>query len=181
MDLKEIDILQLVKGCINQERKAQEKLYRSYYAAMMRICLRFTKNEQDALTLLNTGFLKVFKSIHLFEPKYASLYTWARTIIVNACLDYIKASKKIVETKELEVATEVEIPPDIVSKMHSEDVLKKIRELPPATANVFNLYVIEGYNHKEIADMLTISEGTSKWHLSEARKQLKIKLTLIDV
>jgi RNA polymerase sigma factor (sigma-70 family) len=179
LSLQEKDILLLIEGCINQERKAQERLYRNYYAALMRICLRFTKNEQDALTMLNTGFLKVFKSIHLFEPKYVSLYTWARTIIIRVCLDYIKANKKTWETKELDIATEVEIPPEIISKMHSEDLLKKIRELPPATASVFNLYVIEGYNHKEIAKLLTISEGTSKWHLSEARKQLKIKLNLI--
>jgi RNA polymerase sigma factor (sigma-70 family) len=181
LQIIETDIPLIVQGCINNERRAQEQLYRGYYASMMSICQRFTKNEQDALAILNQGFLKVFKNVQKYESMYASLYTWIRTIIINTCLDHIKANKTHFESREIEVAHEVEIPPEVIDKMNSGELLKKIRELPPATATVFNLYVVEGYNHREIAQILQISEGTSKWHLSDARKQLqqKIKMTTI--
>ncbi len=155
---------------------AQEQLYRSFYRVMMNLCLRYTKNEADAMEVLNTGFYKVFKNIERYEPAQASLYTWIRTVIINSCLDFIKSKQKEIQAKELEEAEMIDIPPDVISKIKATAILELVRQLPPATQAVFNLYVIEGYSHKEIAQLLQISDGTSKWHLSEARKILQALL-----
>jgi RNA polymerase sigma factor (sigma-70 family) len=140
---------------------------------MMTLCLRYTKNEQDAVEVLNTGFFKVFKNIQRYEPAQASLYTWIRTIVINSCLDFIKSKQRLEQHKELDEAMDADIPADVVNKIRAEELLLLVRQLPPATQAVFNLYVIEGYNHKEIGKLLNISEGTSKWHLSEGRKSLQ--------
>jgi RNA polymerase sigma-70 factor (ECF subfamily) len=140
---------------------------------MMTLCLRYTKNESDAMEVLNTGFYKVFKNITRYDGAQASLYTWIRTIIINSCLDFIKTNQKKISTEEMDKAGEVHIPAEAILKMKADELLKLVRELPPATQAVFNLYVLEGYNHGEIAKLLQISEGTSKWHLSEARKKLQ--------
>jgi RNA polymerase sigma-70 factor (ECF subfamily) len=170
---EEQNIDNIISGCKAGNRKAQEQLYRSYYRAMMNLCLRYTKNEMDALEALNTGFYKVYKNIHRYDVAKASLYTWMRTIIINSCLDLIKVQKDGSATGELDQAVTVHVPPAVVAKMSAAEILQLVRQLPPATQAVFNLYVIEGYNHAEIAVLTGTSEGTSKWHLSEARKKLQ--------
>ena len=139
---------------------------------MMQLCLRYTKNEHDATEVLNNGFLKIFLNINKYEPLRASLYTWVRSIIVNSCIDFIKQKEKI-KHRELKDAKEVQVNADIIEKMDSLTLLNYIRQLTPATQAVFNLYVMEGFSHKEIGELLNISAGTSKWHLSEARKNLQ--------
>ncbi|HEY2721423.1 MAG TPA: sigma-70 family RNA polymerase sigma factor [Chitinophagaceae bacterium] len=166
-----IDIL--IEGCKNDDRRAQELLYRKFYRALMSLCLLYTKNETDALEVLNTGFYKVFKSIGKYNAARSSFYTWSRTIIMNSCLDFIKAHAGKVVTGELDAAVNVDIAPGIISKISADEILQLVRQLSPATRVVFNLYVMEGYSHSEIASRLAISEGTSKWHLSEARKKLQ--------
>lgn len=140
---------------------------------MVTICLRYTKNDEDAVEVLNNGFLKVFKNIQRYDSSQASLYTWIRTIVIHGCLDFIKQKQKLEKVSELTEDAEVHVAPEVISKMKTAELLEGVRTLPPATQAVFNLYVIEGYNHKEIAQLLSISEGTSKWHLSEARKNLQ--------
>lgn len=173
MDQGGENINTIISGCKRNDRRSQELLYRNFYGAMMSFCLRYTQNEQDALEVLNTGFYKVFKNIDRYDERKAALYTWIRTIILNTCLDFIKAKNGRIVQHELDQAAKVDLPPDVFSKMSSHDILQLVRKLPPATQAVFNLYVMEGYAHKEIGELLQISEGTSKWHLSEARKQLQ--------
>jgi RNA polymerase sigma factor (sigma-70 family) len=170
---EEQNIHNIISGCKKDDRQAQEKLYRSYYRAMMTLCLRYTKNEADALEVMNTGFYKVFKNINRYDASQATLYTWIRAIIINSCLDFIKSKDARIETGELDKAADIDLPPAIISKMSSAEILQLIRQLPPATQAVFNLYIMEGYNHGEIAELMRISEGTSKWHLSTARKKLQ--------
>jgi len=167
------DIDSIIDGCQNNDRKAQEQFYRKFYRAMMTLCLRYTKNETDALEVLNTGFYKVFKNIDKYDSRQASVYTWIRAIIINSCLDFIKANENKIEARELGDGIKIDLPPDIISRMSANEILQLVRQLSPATQAVFNLYVIEGYNHKEIGALMKISEGTSKWHLSEARKKLQ--------
>jgi RNA polymerase sigma factor (sigma-70 family) len=167
------DIQAIIEGCKKDDRKAQEQLYRNYYRAMMNLCLRYTKNETDALEVLNTGFYKVYKNISRFDAAKASLYTWIRTIIINSCLDYIKAKQTLSVAGELEQAANIHVPPAAISSLSAMEILKMVRDLAPATQAVFNLYVMEGYNHAEIGKLTGTSEGTSKWHLSEARKKLQ--------
>ncbi len=171
----------IIKGCQKGDRKAQEQLYKNYYQAMITLCLRYTKNDADAVEVLNTGFFRVFKNIGQFNQGKASLYTWIRAIIINSCLDSIKAKQKARQYYEIDEAVEVEIPADVFNKIKATELLQLVRRLPPATQGVFNLYAIEGYSHKEIAGMMGISEGTSKWHLSEARKSLKQMLETVEV
>jgi RNA polymerase sigma factor (sigma-70 family) len=173
--------IELVNGCINNNRRAQEQLYKQFYGAMTSICLRYTRNEEDAIEVLHNGFLKVYKNIHTYDAGKASLYTWIRTIVVNSAIDFIRQRGKFHNTIEWEKAEEPAIEADAVQRMSSRELLKLVQQLSPATQGVFNLYVVEGYNHREIANLLGISEGTSKWHLSEARKQLQHLLQTLQV
>ena len=173
--------INIIRGCQQNNRKAQEALYKSYYKAMVTICLRYTKNEEDAVEVLNSGFLKVFQNIQRYDPAQASLYTWIRTIVVNSCLDFIRKKSRAEQHQELSNAAEVHVPAEAISRMKAAELLTLVRSLPPSTGAVFNLYVIEGYNHKEIGSLLNISEGTSKWHLSEGRKRLQQKIKLQDI
>jgi RNA polymerase sigma-70 factor (ECF subfamily) len=167
------DNINIINGCKQGDQKAQEKLYRDYYKVMMTVCLRYTRNNEDAVEVLNSGFFKVFKSIQRYDSSQASLYTWIRTIIINSCLDFVKQKQKMERVYELNEDVEVHIAPDVISKMKGEELLEQMRKLAPATQAVFNLYSVEGYNHKEIGQLLNISIGTSKWHLSEARRILQ--------
>jgi RNA polymerase sigma-70 factor (ECF subfamily) len=170
---EEEHILQIIEGCKKDDRKAQEQLYRSYYRAMMTLCLRYTKNESDAMEALNSGFYKVYKNISRYDSRKATLYTWIRTIIIHSCLDKVNSNQSVSGTGEMEQAASIHVPPAAIAALSATEILQLARELPPATQAVFNLYVIEGFTHPEIATLMKISEGTSKWHLSEARKKLQ--------
>lgn len=148
---------------------------------MASICLRYTRNHEDAIEVLHNGFLKVFKNIHTYDMGKASLYTWVRTIIINSAIDFVRQRGKFHTHIELEKVDEPAIDADAIQRMSSHEVLRLVQKLSPATQTVFNLYVVEGYNHREIANLLGISEGTSKWHLSEARKQLQKLLQTLQV
>ena len=169
-------INEIIAGCRKNDRKAQERLYRSFYESMMNLCVRYTKEEDDAKLVLNTGFLKVFKNIDKYDSQKAVLYTWIRTIIINSCIDHIKSNQKTIVSSELNETDAIYADAEANTKIDANEILHLIRSLSAATQAVFNLYVVEGYGHKEIADILQISEGTSKWHLSEARKNLKMQL-----
>ena len=173
---KEKQEIDIINGCKKRSRKSQEQLYKNYYRVMATLCLRYTRNETDAVEVLNNGFLKVFNNIDRYEPGKASLYTWIRTIVINSCLDFIKAKQRLEPLNELNEASEVHVPAEVISKMKASELIDLVRQLPPSSQTVFNLYEIEGYNHKEIAELLGISAGTSKWHLSEARKVLQQKI-----
>jgi RNA polymerase sigma factor (sigma-70 family) len=166
----------IIDGCKRDERKAQEQLYLYFYDAMMNLCVRYTKSESDAEHILNDGFLRVFKNIQQYDSSKGAPYTWIYRIVMNCCLYYFKSKRTAFTENELEHAEEVYIEPEVDIKLKEAEILHLIRNLPAATQAVFNLYIIDGYAHKEIATMLEISEGTSKWHLNEARKRLKLQL-----
>jgi len=141
---------------------------------MIAICMRYTRHEEDALEVLHNGYMKVFKHLSSYDASKASLYTWIKTIMVNSAIDFIRARQKFKNQVELKDTHEAgSIDNEAIQRMGSSELLKLIQKLPMATQTVFNLYVIEGYNHREIGDILGISDGTSKWHLSEARRLLK--------
>jgi len=173
--------IELINGCINNNRKAQEHLYKKFYEPITSICLRYTRNQEDAIEVLHNGFLKVFKNIHTYDVSRASLYTWIRTIVINSAIDFVRQRGKFHTNIELEKVEEPAIDADAIQRMSAHEVLQLVQQLSPATQTVFNLYVVEGYNHREIANLLGISEGTSKWHLSEARKQLQKLLQTLQV
>ncbi len=166
-----------VAGCVRNERKSQELLYRRHFPTMIQMCLRYTNGDKDtALEILNDGFLRVFKKIDSFGFK-GSLEGWIRRIVFHAISDYFKQNNAYFENIVLS-----EVLPEVnkggyteggLSNLFYDDLIKMIDFLPPATREVFRLYAIEGFNHPEIGEKLHISVGTSKWHLSMARTQLK--------
>ena len=148
---------------------------------MSSLCIRYIHNEQDAMQVLNDGFLKVFKNIHIYDPFKAGLYTWIRKIVINTALDFLR-TKPIAYTSNIsDIAEEPAFENITIQKMDADELLQNIKQLPAATQLVFNLYTIEGFNHREIAEMLGISEGTSKWHLSEARKLLRVMIMKMQI
>ncbi|WP_293741379.1 sigma-70 family RNA polymerase sigma factor [uncultured Pedobacter sp.] len=163
----------LIKGCKANERQAQEGLYKLYYADMLRICFRYLKSDDLAQDALNTGFLKIFQHIQTFDAKKGEFGAWIRTVMVRSCIDIGRREAKFNETVSPDEIEEIFIQPSVLDKLFVEDLLKSIRLLPTATQLVFNLSVIDGYSHKEIGEHLNITESTSRWHLSEAKKQLR--------
>lgn len=168
------EVKTLVEGCKENKRLAQEKLYKKYYGSMMVLAMRFLTNKDDALEVLNTGFLKVFQSIHNY--KYSgSLYSWIYTIVRFTIIDFMRKKIAYKETHTINeiVENKVYACEGAVEKLKVQDLLKMLNDLPSNSRLVFNLYAIEGYSHKEIAKLLSISEGTSKWQLAQARQILK--------
>jgi RNA polymerase sigma factor (sigma-70 family) len=160
----------LVKGCIANERSSQEGLYKLFYAEMLRVCYRYLKTDDLAKEALNIGFLKVFQNINTFDPQKGELRNWIKTIIVRTCIDLNRKELKFaIQKVTVEEAEEIFVLPTILQKLYAEDLVKNIRNLPAATQLVFNLYVIDGYTHKEIGKQLKITDSTSRWHLTEAK------------
>lgn len=139
----------------------------------MNICIRYTKTEADAMEALNTGFYKVFMNIENYDSQKSTLYTWIRTIIINSCIDRIRKNENLSFQKPIDDSAGRIADPSATDTAGYHQLLHYVRNLPPASRTVFNLYIMEGYSHKEIASMLSISENTSKWHVSEARKKLQ--------
>lgn len=176
MQAVEQDINLLVEGCLANNRKAQEGLYRQFYGFAMTIALRYSRDEHDAADIMTNAFIKVFKSMKSFDPSKGSLHAWVKRIIVNEGLDQIKGRSRFSENVEVETVAEPEINNAALEQMGADEIMNLVKKLPPATHAVFILYAVEGYNHREIGERLHISEGTSKWHLSEARKTLQKQL-----
>lgn len=151
-------------------------MFRHMYAFAMSIAMQYSRDELDAGDILSHAFIKLFKSIASFDPTKGNFHGWTKRIIINEALDHIKQRSRF-STQELEKADEPYINNSIIEKTDAGEIMQLIKQLPPATHAVFVLYAIEGYTHKEIGSQLGISEGTSKWHLSEARKNLQKKLT----
>jgi len=169
------EIATLVKACVEGHRFSQERLYKMFYADMLRTCIRYVKTDDLAREALNSAFLKVFQHISTYDAHKGSLETWIRTIMIRTCIDLNRKECKF-ETVPLDgvpLYEESFVAPEILDKLYAQDLIKLIRCLPHATQMVFNLSVIDGYSHKEIAERLQIGEATSRWHLSEGKKQLR--------
>ncbi len=161
----------MVKGCVDNDRTYQEALYRRFYPVMIGMCLRYTQDKNLAMEIVNSGFLRVFKKLHTFQFS-GSLEGWIRKIVFHVLADHFKKKSSNIHFLEIEQGDK---PTNnyVLEGLYAEDILKLIDKLPNATRRVFILYAIEGYKHHEIGKTLDISVGTSKWHLSEARKKLK--------
>lgn len=168
---KEYSDEELVTGCARNDRQVQEALYRRYFRTMMQMCRRYTDDPEIAMTICNDGFLKVFKKINTFAFK-GSLEGWIRRIVYHCISDYFRRDSKYVQFMVFEEHEEISNP-EIVPGLYLEDLMKLITKLPTMSEKVFRLYAIEGFNHREIGETLGMSENTSKWHLSNARKKLQ--------
>lgn len=161
-----------IDACIARERWAQKQLYEENYSLLMGVCLRYSSNQDDAMDILHEGFIKILNHIHKYQPG-TSLIAWMRRIIVNTAIDYYRMQSRR-RTEDLETAFSIQSnDPDALSQLTVQEIIKCIQQLSPAYRSVFNLYVIEGYSHKEIADLLEITESTSRSNLVKARAKLK--------
>jgi RNA polymerase sigma factor (sigma-70 family) len=177
MNLSKKQAEKLVKGCINNERTAQEALYKLFHADMLRVCYSYVPDKELAKEAFNNGFLKVFQSIQNFDIEKGELGGWIRKIMIYTSIDLSRKELKFSSTLVLEKnEDDFFISPSVLEKLYFEDILQNIRSLPRATQMVFNLSVIDGFTHKEIGEQLHISEGTSRWHLAEAKRKLKALL-----
>jgi RNA polymerase sigma-70 factor (ECF subfamily) len=164
-----------VRGCVQQKMQYQQELYTHFYAVMMAAILRYTSDRDEAASILNNGFLRVFNKIHTFKQA-GSLEGWIRRIIIHSVSDYFRY-KKPLETVLPETLPESANTSLTIESRHDFNILLNIlNELPQTTRIVTNLFIIDSYTHKEIAQMLGISENTSKWHVANGRKILQDKL-----
>lgn len=167
----------LIKGCVRNDRRTQELLYKQYINALLAISRAYVKNEEDAIEIVQDSFLKIFQNLKQYNSERSSLYTWMRTIVVRTAIDFLRKDKNAPQSIEWAEQHDPVIEADCLQHMTGQEILFLLNQLPQTTRTVFNLYITEGYNHREIGELLNISEGTSKWHLSEARKYLTNHLT----
>ncbi len=178
--IKTLDNLkELVEACIRKDRKAQHRFFELYYGKMMSVCLRYIKDRDSAQEVLQDGFIKVFDKLELFDFR-GSIEGWMRRIFSNTAIDAIRKAKrnpflsdndndfKDVGVNQMEEKEDLE-----ALQLSYEKALDCVDQLSPAYRTVFNLYVFEEYSHKEIGEILGISEGTSKSNLAKARMNLQ--------
>ncbi|EGJ99511.1 MULTISPECIES: RNA polymerase sigma factor [Dysgonomonas] len=168
--------LQIIAGCKEQKREAQKMLYEVYARKMYSICLRYSSDQDAAQDLLQDGFMKVFANIDSFQDR-GSFEGWLKRIFINLALENLRKKKSIIQTSD-----DVQNLPDVVDdstedeqmyKISEGELLKMVQDLPRGYSTVFNLYAIEDYSHKEIAEMMGISEGTSRSQYVRARNILQ--------
>lgn len=169
-----IDNEQLVKKCLEKDPLAQKQLFDFFSRKMMGVCLRYSQNEEEAQDVLQMGFIKVFEKLHMYSSD-GSLEGWIRKVIVNTALDNIRKNKKFNDNVDLEkVDFQLENYSESgLDALSAKDLLKIIQNMPPGFRTVFNLYAIEGYSHKEIAEQLGVTVSTSKSQYSRAKVYLQ--------
>jgi RNA polymerase sigma factor (sigma-70 family) len=167
---------QLIALCIKQDRKAEYELYKLTYSYLMGICMRYSKDKDSASETLNMGFLKILKNLATYKSEIP-FKSWIRRVMVNTLIDEYRKNKrereKVTYVQEYYDNADFSDVNEALSRINYNQLLVQINLLPEATKKVFNLFAIDGYSHKEIGEMLMISEGTSKWHLNAARQKLK--------
>ena len=168
----------LVNKCIANERQYQEKLYKKYADDMFAVCMTYCTNEDDACDVMQEGFIKVFRKLETFNFD-CPLRMWIRRIIVNTALDFYRKSKRLEKKKDELKQMPEQTNNGILEQLGADELIRLVNSLPLRASIILKLYAIEGYSHKEIANKLDISEGTSKSQLSRARNLLRQKMNAL--
>ncbi|MFK7971007.1 MAG: RNA polymerase sigma factor [Bacteroidia bacterium] len=168
----------VVEGCLENNRHHQKLLYEYYYGSMMAVCMRYASDREEARDVLHEGFIKVFKNLNRYQ-KGTNLGAWIRRIMVNTSIDHYRRQAKKPTIVEINQAIHQADVQDVVAAMGAEEIMGYVQALSPAYRTVFNLYVVEGYSHREVGEKLGISEGTSKSNLAKARAKLKAKINSV--
>lgn len=164
--------LDVIQACVRKEEWAQQRIYEEYHQVMLGVCMRYASSENEALDILHEAYLKVFQNIHTYEAG-TMLGAWIRRIMVNTSIDYYRREKRRI-TVDLEEARTMSVSSsNPISQLNIEEIMAAIQKLSPIYRSVFNLYVVDGYSHREIADQLGITESTSRSNLVKARIKLK--------
>lgn len=173
--------LELVQKCLRNDAVAQQTLFDTYAPKMMAVCMRYTKNKMQAEDVLQMGFIKVFANLNKFSGK-GSLEGWIRRIMINTSLDEIRKNKKFMTNQSVdEVGYKMGDSIGVDDALLENDLLKLVQNLPTGYQTVFNLYAIEGFSHKEIAEKLGVSENTSKSQYSRAKKWLQQEINKLGI
>jgi len=163
----------LINACIRKEPRAQKELYDLFTPAMFKVCMRYAQDQAAAQDIFQDAFIKIYQNLQRIESS-AHLPGWIKKIVVYTAIDYLRSSAKYAEHKKIETAYSLaSLYPTIHQQMGAEEIMILVQQLPPRARMVFNLYVMEGYSHKEIGELLQINEGTSKSQLFEAKKALQ--------
>ncbi len=165
----------IIQNCLKGRQDAQKMLYKAFYGLGMGICLRYSTAQEEAQEILNDSFLKVFSHLEVFDTEKA-FKQWFSRIVVNTCIDFFRKRKKYATTDDISFAEEQTENMNALDMISEQEILKMVQELPDSYKMVFNLFIIEGYKHEEIAEMLGIQVGTSKSNLAKARKWLQDRI-----
>ena len=176
LKMTENELITLLEGCKARERMSQQRVYRHFYGNTLSICSRYTPNIEEAKEVLNDAFFKIFTKIDHYNPQY-SFKGWLHRVVVNTSIDKYRSRQNQPKTEDLSQAQSVEIETEVVENLTREEIFKMVQFLSPAYRTVFNLFVVDGFSHPEIAQILGITEGASKSNLSKARMKLKMMLT----
>ncbi len=183
-----IDTLEhIIQGCVKANRDSQKQLYKLYYGFSLSICMRYSNDYTEAEEIANDGFLKIFKKIDSFEPSYhsyeASFVGWIKKIFIYTAIDQYRKKKKaytisLLDDSHQEIS---EKSASAIDNMSYREIISLVQKLSPTYRTVFNLYVLDGYKHEEIAEQLKISVGTSKSNLAKARHNIQKMLQQTNV
>ncbi|KPK83979.1 MAG: hypothetical protein AMS27_11285 [Bacteroides sp. SM23_62_1] len=168
----------IIKGCLDEDRISQEKLYKMFSSKMFGLCLQYSNNYDDAKDILQEGFIKVFQKLGQFDHR-GSFEGWIRRIMINTALERYRSQLHLYPLTDQEMKKEEPLYEGVFEKLSAGDLIKLVQELPPRYRMVFNLYAIEGYAHKEISEMMGITIGTSKSNLARARGILQKKVKIL--
>ncbi len=177
MDKKE-RLNTIIQGCLHNKQASQEALFKFFFSKMLTVCLRYTSDRDTAQELLQDAFIKVFDKLKKYENT-GSFEGWVKRIVVNTCIDYYRKAKRdpLFLSEEAVIKDTGESFEDFdqedIQELNTSIIMKEIANLSPAYRTVFNLFVIENYSHKEIAEMLGVTEGTSKSNLAKAKMNLQ--------
>ncbi len=173
------EIKNIIKGCLSGNRRDQELLYRRHAARLYAVCLQYSGNDDEARDILQEGFIKIFENLVHYKHE-GSFEGWMHRIVVNTALEKYRSKHNLYRVDDIDLIPEQDAATETedYAGLEAVDLLDIIRELPPKYRMVFNLFAIEGYSHKEISEMVNISEGTSKSNLSRARIILQRKVSL---
>lgn len=181
------ELKSIIEGCIQAKRESQKIFYKNFYGFSMSICMRYCNQNEDVLEIVNDGFLKIFNSLHSFQPSYddykISLMAWIKKIMINTSIDrYRKAQKSsFISGISEEENIFLEEDESIIDRLSYKEIIAIVQRLTPSYRTVFNLHVIDGYTHEEIAEQLNISIGTSKSNLSKAKVNIQKMLAEVNI
>ena len=168
------DLEEILEGCRRNSRTSQYRLFSRFYNYAMSVASRYVSNTEAAEEVTNDAFFKVFTKIHLFEPRdEGGFRAWLRRIVINTAIDRLRSAIHLPPTQEWRAEMDPQMEPGIIEQLTEEQIFSLLDQLSPAYRAVFNLFVVDGYSHEEIAEMLDINVGTSKSNLARARQHLK--------
>lgn len=172
----------IIKACIRQKPSAQKELFQQYYGFAKSISLRYASNNDEVDEMINDGFIKVFANLNKYNVEH-SFEAWFRTVVTRTCIDYHRKHHEKVSFQDIDELHYLAYDDEFLDKLNAEEILGLIQKLSPAYRMVFSLFVVEGYSHAEIAEMLKINEGTSRSNLAKARIKMQelIKIYSSDI